>query len=77
MGEPVAANPRLTIPQSWHDFIRLWGACRSGMGGMAHWPDPGGVGDQAAWIVDAFAILATIDARFDDVVRRVSLGQAA
>ncbi len=73
----MARNPRLTIPPPWHDFIRLWAACRGGMGGIAHWPDPGGVGDQATWIVDAFAMLAAIDARIDDVVRRGSRGQAA
>jgi hypothetical protein len=32
------------------------------MGGIAHWPDTGGVGDQAAWVVDAFAALGGIDA---------------
>jgi hypothetical protein len=47
------------IGQNWHDLVRLWAACR-GETGIAHWPDPGGVGDQAAWIVDAFATLGTI-----------------
>ena len=69
-GEPVAGNPRLTIPPPWHDFIRLWAACRAGVGGLAHWPDPGGVGDQAAWIVDAFAMLSAIDATIDSDQRR-------
>ena len=45
------------------------------MGGMAHWPDPGGVGDQAAWIIDAFAMLAAIDAKLDDAARRGGRGQ--
>ena len=40
------------------------------MCGLAHWPDPGGVGDQAAWIVDAFAMLAAIDAQIDEVSRQ-------
>lgn len=71
-GEPVAGNPRLTTAQPWHDFVRLWAACRGGMGGMAHWPDAGGVGDQAAWIVDAFALLGSIDARMDDAARSMS-----
>lgn len=68
-GEPVSGNPRLTISQPWHDFVRLWAACRGGMGGIAHWPDGGGVGDQAAWVVDAFGMLAGIDARLDEAAR--------
>jgi hypothetical protein len=35
------------------------------MGGIAHWPDPGGVGDQAAWVVDAFAALGVSNAALD------------
>ena len=65
-GEPYpAGNPRLVVPGPWHEFVRLWGACRGGMGGLAHWPDGGGVADQAAWIVEAFAMLASIDAKLD------------
>jgi len=53
-------NPRLVVPQEFHEFIRLWSACR-GESGIAHWPDAGGLGDQAAWVVDAFAALAGLD----------------
>jgi hypothetical protein len=35
------------------------------MGGIAHWPDAGGVSDQAAWVVDAFAALGGIGAELD------------
>jgi hypothetical protein len=42
------------------------------MGGIAHWPDAGGVGDQAAWVVDAFAALGAIDAALDDERRRLA-----
>lgn len=60
-GEPWPGdNPRLTVPPAWHDVVRLWAACRNPEGGIAHWPDAGGVGDQAAWLVDAFATLGTI-----------------
>lgn len=58
-------NPRLVLDQSWHDFVRLWATCRGGMGGVAHWPDAGGVNNQAAWIVDAFASLASIEAALE------------
>ena len=58
-------NPRITLAEPWHAFVRQWGSCRGGMGGMAHWPDAGGVADQAAWIVDAFAALGSIEATLD------------
>jgi hypothetical protein len=51
--------------------VRLWAACRSGMGGIAQWPDTGGVGDQAAWVVDAFAVLGSIEAAIDAEQRRL------
>jgi hypothetical protein len=41
---------------------------------IAHWPDPGGVGDQAAWVVDAFAALSGIDAALDAAQRRLAGG---
>ena len=44
------------------------------MGGIAHWPDTGGVGDQAAWVVDAFAVLSGIDAALDAAQRRLPGG---
>ena len=74
---PVASTPRLTVPSPWHDCIRLSAACRAGRGGAAYWPDPGGVGDQAAWIVDSFAMLTAIDATLDNALRRGRAGQAA
>lgn len=57
----VGDNPRLTIDAVWHDFVRMWFACRGGMGGIAHWPDGGGVAHQSAWVVDAFGALGGID----------------
>jgi hypothetical protein len=41
------------------------------MGEIAHWPDPGGVGDQAAWVVDAFAALAAMESALDAERRRL------
>ena len=55
----------------WHDFVRLWASCRGGMGGIGCWPDAGGVADQAAWVVDAFAMLGGLDTRLDDEQRRL------
>jgi hypothetical protein len=51
-------------------FVRLWAACRGGMGGYTTWPDSGGLTDQAAWIVDAFAVLTNTAAAWDDAERR-------
>jgi len=64
-GEEWPDNPRYKVPEPFHVFVRLWAVCRSGMGGLAHWPDAGGVNDQAAWVVDAFSALAAMEAEFD------------
>jgi hypothetical protein len=40
------------------------------MGGLAHWPDAGGVADQAGWVVDCFGILASVNARLDEDERK-------
>jgi hypothetical protein len=45
--------------------VRLWAACRDPEGGIAHWPDTGGVGDQAAWLVEGFALLSSLTAQWD------------
>jgi hypothetical protein len=42
------------------------------MGGIAHWPDAGGVNDQAAWVVDGFAVLGRIDAALDAEQRQLA-----
>ena len=69
-GATWAENPRITMDGAWATFVRLWAACRAGMGGIAHWPDAGGVADQAAWVVDAFAVLGAIDAELNEDERR-------
>jgi hypothetical protein len=48
----------------------MWFACRGGEGGIAHWPDAGGVADQAAWIVDAFTVLGGLNAKMEDDERK-------
>jgi hypothetical protein len=42
------------------------------MGGIAHWPDAGGVNDQAAWVVDGFAVLAGTEAVMEGQRRQAS-----
>ena len=49
---------------------QLRAACQGGIGGIAHWPDAGGVADQAAWVVDAFAMLASIETALGNERRR-------
>ena len=63
-------NPAWVVPQEVRNVVRLWSACRGGMGGYAHWPDAGGVVDQAAWVVDAFGALTGTASRWDDAARR-------
>ena len=63
------------MPPAWFALVQLWCACRAGMGGIAHWPDPGGVADQAAWVVDAFARLAALDAELDNEDRALKGGR--
>lgn len=71
-GEPWPAdNPRLTIGPAWHEFVRLWAACRDPEGGIAHWPDSGGVGDQAAWLVDAFSTLASMHVAMNEAEQKL------
>ena len=70
-GEPWQGdNPKLTIAAAWHEVVRLWAACR-GETGIAHWPDAGGVGDQAAWIVDAFSALASLHAAMNEAEQKL------
>jgi len=58
----------LAIAQEWQDFVRLWAACRS-ENGIAHWPDAGGLNDQAAWVVDGFAVLSSLSERWTQASR--------
>ncbi len=58
-GQEWRQNPALVIPREWFEFVDLWGACRDADGGIATWPDaPAAINHQAAWIVEAFQILA-------------------
>jgi len=67
-------NPALVVPAEARGFVRLWTACRSGSGGYAHWPDAGGVADQAAWVVDAFGLLTGTAATWDEAERKRRAG---
>jgi hypothetical protein len=73
-GDAWPGNPRLVITEPWQAFVRLWAACRGGMGGIAHWPDAGGVNDQAAWVVDGFAVLAGAEAVIESDRRKLGSG---
>lgn len=43
------------------EVVQLWAQCRGEMG-MAQLPDPGGINDQAAWVMDAFATCGAAEA---------------
>ena len=68
--EAWSENPAWVVPQEVRHVVRLWSACRAGMGGYAHWPDAGGVVDQAAWVVDAFGVLTSMAAPREDEMRK-------
>lgn len=57
-GEFYPTNPRYLIgPEEWA-MVRLWQAWRGGgMGSPGHLPEPGGILDQAAKMLDAFAVM--------------------
>jgi hypothetical protein len=63
-GREWEENPRKLINPAWSDFVRLWFACRGTEGVIAAWPDAGGVGQQAAWTVDAFGVLSAAEAEY-------------
>ncbi len=41
----------------YQHVVRLWHRTRSGMGGFAALPEPGGINQQAAWLMAAFGVL--------------------
>lgn len=62
LGERYATNPRLALSANDLAMLRLWSMARgSGLGGGTL-PDPGGVHDQAAIMLEAFAIMNAADA---------------
>lgn len=57
MGKEYRTNPReLVEPWAFH-VVQTWALCR-GEFGMLHFPDTGGVNDQAAWLMEAFGVCA-------------------
>jgi hypothetical protein len=57
--EELDTNPRLLIPPALWDVWDAWRDARDGLGGSGHLPDPGGVLQQPAAMLEAFR---TIDA---------------
>lgn len=57
-------NPKHLLPRCWSMVVGMW---RLSEGGMARgWlPASGGVADQPAWLMDAFLLLASEQARLD------------
>jgi hypothetical protein len=64
LGEAWDTNPREIVTPDWLEVIRLLRLCRGGMG-YALLPDAGGVNDQPAWLLDAFAHLGALEAEAD------------
>ncbi len=51
-------------------MVRLWRLFRAGLGGAGYLPDPGGVFDQPAAMLEAFAIMSSAEAELDDQAKR-------
>ncbi len=58
-GVHYAVNPRSLVDEGLLETARIYLHCRDGWGGLAHLPDSGGMLDQAAIMMDAFAELAS------------------
>lgn len=71
LGEAWGQNPKAVTPPEWFEVIRLWRICRGGMG-YGLMPDAGGVNDQSAWLLDAFAALGAMEARADEEARKAA-----
>ncbi|MCR0981790.1 hypothetical protein [Roseomonas populi] len=50
-------NPRLALRPVFFHIVKLWSRCRGAMGGTGLLPEPGGVNQQPAWLMAAFALL--------------------
>jgi len=62
LGERHARNPRLALDGNDLAMLRLWSMARgTGLGGGVL-PDAGGAHDQAAIMLEAFAIMSAADA---------------
>lgn len=56
-GEEIALNPRHTLEPIYFDLAQLWLACRGSDGGLNLLPEPGGVLDQGAWLIEALEVM--------------------
>lgn len=50
-------NPRYSLDSEYFELVSLWQHCGAGGLGGRLLPDPGGVSDQPALVMDAFAIM--------------------
>ena len=61
LGETYHRNPRDLVEPWAFEVVQLWAQCR-GEATLAHLPDPGGVNDQAAWLLEAFNACSAAEA---------------
>lgn len=47
----------MMIGDEWIELVSLWARCRGSDMAPPLMPESGGVGEQAAWLMDAFAML--------------------
>ena len=55
-------NPALILPEAWRRVVQLYHLSRGGEG-RGWLPEAGGINDQPAWLLRAFAVLAAEEAR--------------
>ena len=61
-GERHETNPKLLLGQDEAEMVRLWRMTRGGDFGQGPMPEAGGVMDQAAIMLDAFAVMSAAEA---------------
>jgi hypothetical protein len=57
------------MPLAFRHVVRLWSLSRGGMG-RGWLPAAGGAGDQAAWLLAAFAVISAEDDKVQEARRR-------
>lgn len=66
LGDLWQFNPRWVVTDGEKEMVRLW-AMGGGLDGVSHLPEAGGLLDQAAVMVDAFAIITSAAAAWRDL----------
>jgi hypothetical protein len=73
LGVTYQTNPA-DLVQPWaNHIVNLCNMC-AGEFGLAHLPDPGGLNDQSAWLMDAINICRSVGAKLSEAERDANKG---